>query len=275
MEFIEETSENYFKRSLEKDNEIQRLQAFDKIKVGVVGIGAGAGASFLSQCLAKAAAESGILSCVIELGNGSIYDGIGMDKRFEGLKYFEFFKALANEESIRNKKNISDGVNWITRSRGERNIEINSNFVLKLVNNAVGELVICDFSGTDKNCGRGLLEKELLQDMDKVIVVVDPLPSKLLNGQTQLLEIREAFKYAVYVINKNNTGVNRNEVLRFLKIHKPVFIPLIPLEWIYEAEYTCNIPYSMEKVKAEMRKQIKEILAVIFPKEAIYKIGKS
>ncbi|MEI8215850.1 MAG: hypothetical protein WCF96_02015 [Eubacteriales bacterium] len=275
MKFVEETSGDYFKRNLEKENKINHLQIFDKIKVGVVGIGAGAGVSFLSSCLAKAAAENGILSCVIELGNGSIYDGIGMDKRFEGLNYFEFFKALGNEESIRNKKNISDGINWVTRSRAERNIEISSNFVLKLVNNAVGELVICDFSGIDKTCGKGLLERELLQDMDRVIVVVDPLPSKLLNGQLQLLEIKGTFKHPVYVINKSNTGVNRNEMLRFLKIYKPIFIPLIPLEFIYEAEYTCNIPYSMEKIKKETIKPIEEILAAIFPKEAIFKIQKS
>jgi hypothetical protein len=253
-----------FNRIFDNNDEIDRLKVFDKTKVGVIGIGSSVGVSLISECLAKQGSKNGFFPCVIELGGGSIYDGIGIDKRFDTREYFQFFNSLSREESIRNKKNVSDGVNWISKAPEENHIRLSNNHIMKLVNNAVGEFIICDFSRISLEEDNYLLIQELLLDMDKIIVVIDPLPSKLLRGAEQLERIREIFSKPIYVINKYNQGINKNELMKFLKIHRPIYIPLIPLEYIYEAEYTCNLPYNLDKVKKDLKQPLEEILSRIF-----------
>lgn len=251
-------------RIFDNNDEIQRLKIFDKTKVGIIGIGSGVGVSFISECLGKLGSKNGFFPCVIELGGGSIYDGIGIDKRFDTREYFQFFNSLSSDESIRNRKNLSDGVNWISRAPEESHIRLSNNHIMKLINNAVGELIICDFSRISLEEGNYLLIQELLHDMDKIIVVIDPLPSKLLRGEKLLEQIREIYKKPVYVINKYNEGINRNELMKFLKINRPIYIPALPLELIYEAEYTCNIPYNLDQIKKDLKQPLEEILSRIF-----------
>jgi len=251
-------------RTFDNNDEIQRLKIFDKTKIGVIGIGSGVGVSFISECLGKLGTKNGFFPCVIELGGGSIYDGIGIDKRFDAREYFQFFNSLISGESIRNRKNLSDGVNWISRSPEESHILLSNNHIMKLINNAIGELIICDFSRINLEDGNYLLIQELLLDMDKIIVVIDPLPSKLLRGAKLLDHIRDVFDKPVYVINKYNDGINRNELMKFLKINRPIFIPALSLELIYEAEYTCNIPYNLDEINKNLKQPLEEILSRIF-----------
>lgn len=83
----------------------------EKIKVGVTGIGTGAGASFVSVSLAYFAAQYGerksafvqldgrygdILhgnstNTVHDMRNTEVYDALGMDKRFFGREFTDFF----------------------------------------------------------------------------------------------------------------------------------------------------------------------------------------
>lgn len=253
-----------FNRIFDNRDEIERLKVFDKTKVGVIGIGSGVGVSFISECLGKIGSKNGFFPCVIELGGGSIYDGIGIDKRFESREYFQFFNSVSREESIRNKKNISDGVNWITKAPEENHIRLTNNHIMKLINNAVGELIICDFSRISIEENNYLLIQELLLDMDKIIFVIDPMPSKLLRGRDILEHIREMPNKPVYVINKDNAGINKNELMKFLKINRPIYIPLLPQEYIYEAEYTCNIPLNLDRLNKDLKQPLEEILNRIY-----------
>ena len=256
------------------DDAGNRLLIFEKLKVGIVGIGSGAGVSFTSTCIAKACKEKGKLPCVIELGKASIYDSIGMDKRFYGREYFKFYEAILNDKSIRNNKNISEGINWIVKDTSERNFELSSSAALRLVNNAIGEVIICDFSGLEFD-NHGIMLKELLLDMDFIIVVINPLPSKLLPGLSKIEEIKKLIPKQIYVINKSNSGVNRNELLKFIKINKPIYFPHLSAELIYEAEYTCIIPYAMEKAKQNLAHPLGEIVDIILKKEKSNNLRKS
>ena len=237
----------------------EKYEGLEKLKIGVIGISESAGASFLTGCLARYLANTRKHSpAVVELEKGTLYDSYGMDKRFAGRSYFHFYRGLSENQSIRGKRNMDEGINWILKSPEEENIELTFEQKLRLISHAKGDIILCDLSGN------AVHDYELLQSMDQIIAVIDPLPSKMLRGYDSLYRIK-TFESdrgnIIYVINKLNHGVNRRQMLDFLKIKKPVLLPHINTETIYTAEYNCKIPYSMSEVKSVLHSPMEEIVS--------------
>jgi hypothetical protein len=233
----------------------------DKLKVGVIGISAGAGVSFLTGCIARYLANTGLHSpAVIELGGGSLYDSFGMDKRFAGRSWFRFYEALAEGRSIRGVRNIDEGINWILRSPDEGGINLAFEQKIRLISHARGDVILCDLSGDAKP------DFELLRSLDQLIAVIDPMPSKMLEGYKTLCNIKmlgTEKEGLIIVVNKMNRGVNRRQMLEFLNVKKPVFLPLVNPENIYTAEYNCKIPYTLGEVKNALQDPLGEIAATL------------
>lgn len=239
----------------------EKYAGMDKLKVGVVGISAGAGVSFLTGCLARYLANTGRHSpSVVELGSGSLYDSYGMDKHFAGRPWFRFYEALAENRSIRGARNMDEGINWILRSPDEGKINLAFEQKLRLVSHAVGDVILCDLSGEAEP------DYELLRSLDQLIAVIDPMPSKILAGYPILcnLKMLDTEKEGmIFVINKMNRGVNRRQMLDFLKIKKPVFFPLAGPEHVYTAEYNCKIPYTLSEIKNALQSPMEELAALL------------
>ena len=238
--------------------EAEKYYAMEKLKVGIVGISDHAGASFLTGCLARYLANTGkYRPAVVEFGRGSLFDSYGMDKRFAGRSYFQFFHALTRNKSIRGRQNMDEGINWILRSPDEQKLELTFEQKIRLASHSKGDVVLCDFSGNQEP------DRQLLTSMDQVIVVIDPMPSKMLGGYHLLCSIKEmeqnGGEAVIYVINKLNQGVNRRQMLDYLKIKKPVILPLVKAELIYTAEYNCKIPYTLSEAKSILQKPLSEI----------------
>ncbi|MDD3169690.1 MAG: hypothetical protein PHC91_09575 [Eubacteriales bacterium] len=240
----------------------EQYNQMDKLKIGLIGISAGAGTSFLAGCLARYLANTGKHSpTVAELGKGSLFDSYGMDKRFAGRQYFRFYQALKENKRIRGMRNPDEGINWILQSPGERGIRLSFEQKLRLVNHAMGDMILCDLSGEQAP------DYELLQNMDRILAVIDPMPSKMLGGyeilsNLKLLETEQ--NDIIFVINKMNNGVNRRQMLQFLNIRKPVFLPMLNPECIYTAEYNCKIPYTAGEAKKVLQLPLGEIAAALF-----------
>ena len=244
-----------------ESEETESFSAMEKLKVGIVGISNHAGVSFLTRCLARFFANTGKSKpAVVEFGRGSLFDSYGMDKRFAGRSYFQFSYALTQNKSIRGRKNMDEGINWLLRSPDEQKLKLTFEQKLSLANHGKGDLILCDFSGNQE------LDIQLLQAMDQVIAVIDPMPSKMLEGYHLLHCIKDMEQNGVavvYVINKFNKGVNRRQMLEYLNIKKPIIIPLIKAELLYTAEYNCKIPYPMNEAKNILQKPLKEICILL------------
>jgi hypothetical protein len=230
----------------------------DRLKIGITGISSGAGASFLAGCLARYLANTGKHNpAVIESERASLFDSYGMDKRFAGRSYHQIYRALEENRSIRGACNMDEGINWILRSPGEEKIRLSFEQKLRLCSQAVCDTALCDLSGEEKDF-------QLLQSMDQIIVIIDPMPSKMLQGYhilNKLKTIEEKNSPVIYVINKMNRGVNRRQMLDYLKLKKPVFLPLINPESIYNAEYNCKIPYSVGEVRRILQPALEEVVS--------------
>jgi len=240
---------------------VEQFPSVDKLKIGIIGVSDHSGASFITGCLARYLANTRKHSpAVIELGSASLFDSYGMDKRFAGRQYFRFYHALEINKSIRGMRNLDEGVNWILRSPEEIKIKLTYEQKLRLTNHAKGDVLLCDLSG-EINPDLGLL-----QNMDQVLAVIDPLPSKMLKGHELLRTLKELYSDrgdVIYVINRYNRGVNKRQMLGFLNVKKPVVVPLINPEIIYTAEYNCKIPYTLGEVKNILREPLTEIVSLL------------
>ncbi len=249
-------------RVLKRETEItEKYDAMEKLKIGVIGISEGAGVSFLTGCLARYLANTRKYSpAVVELGKGGLYDSFGMDKHFAGRTYFCFYHAVTDNKRIRGMRNMDEGINWILKSPDEEKLDLTFEQKLRLVSHAKGDIILCDLSGQAEQ------DYELMQSMDQIIVVIDPMPSKMLQGYDALCRMKvleSKQENMIYVINKLNRGVNRRQMFDFLKVRKPVFFPLVNVESIYTAEYNCKIPYAMSEVKCLLQNSLGEIVSAL------------
>ncbi|WP_027398785.1 ATP-binding protein [Anaerovorax odorimutans] len=250
-------------RNLSREQEpIEEYIYREKLKVGIVGSSTSAGASFITVCMARALANTKKYNpVVVEINNSSIYDSIGMDKRFAGRKFYPFFNTLSKGEPIKGKINMDEGINWAVRSPEERSVSLDLYEKLMLINNTAGNIILCNFSVASNYKDKEDIIR-LLRDMDHILVVIDPLPSKMLVSYDffkKIKALKSEERFVTYLINKNNNGVIKREMLGFLKIKKPIYIPYINSEYIYKAEYNCKNPYSIAEVKNQLESSMREI----------------
>ena len=89
---------------------------------------------------------------------------------------------------------------------------------------------------------------EVLPEMDEVMLVVDPLPGRLLLGEERLRRVLMEYPDARIIVNKMNAGVHRAELRRFLGNARTTEIPFIDPPLIYRAEYSCVLPAELPAV---------------------------
>lgn len=253
-------------RNLSREHEhLEHYPEYDKKKAAIIGISSGAGVSFITMCMARVLANTKTWKpAVVELGFGSIYDSMGMDKRFSSREFFPFFQTLSQGKPIKGKKNMDEGINWMIKCPEEYHVNLDAYDKLKLINHAKGNIILCDFSSCILDSESQNSTLRLLQDMDSIFVVIDPMPSKMLKGYRILQELKRLEaegRPVVYLINRFNTGVNKREMLSFLKVKKPMLIPIVSLEELYQAEYNCKNPYSNVEIKKQIEKPLNEILS--------------
>ena len=229
---------------------------FDRMKIGVIGLVPGAGAGFVSACLAGALAETGEHSpALLELGGEGLYDALAMDKHFAGRDYYPFFQSVAADRSIRCRNNLHRGVNWILKSPPEYGITLDLLKMIRMANHSAGDIIICKLAEVK--------EEELfrlLWDMDRVLVVIDPLPSRMLAGHKLLCRLRTSGLPVIYLINKMNGGVSRRDLLNYLKLRTPHFLPMLEPEIIYGAEYSCRLPYDLDSARTRIKKSMNGLI---------------
>jgi hypothetical protein len=236
----------------------------EKTRVGVVGLSSGAGVSLLAFSLARYIANMKKRTpALLELSDGDEgvfgwnYDAVGIDRRFANREYVSIYRRVAEGRGAADIVNMDEGINLALRLPSEPDITLDPQQMTSLIGNAAGDAVICDFSarlGSRLSCENERLSclKKLLLDMNLIMFVVDPAPSKLLGGHKRLSMIKElesASHNVLYVINKFGRGVNKRELYTYIKPRRKAVIGLIDPNELCEAEYGCKNPYQMPAVK--------------------------
>jgi len=194
---------------------------------------------------------------------GKPYDKIGIDRRFAGRDFISFYRLAAEFKPLHSVRNIDGGVGWALRVPGDPVPTPDPTALHRLISNIAGDILICDISaqgilnGTKPYMNRDALIA-LLADLDHIVLVFDPLPSRLLASVPAAEACRAAAAAGVpatYVINKLNSGVNLREALRFTGIKEYLPFPAIPAEAVYSAEYACR----------SLAPELSSALAALFP----------
>ena len=186
-----------------------------------------------------------------------IYESIGAEKRFSNREFAPFYTLVKKRKYIRGIKNMDAGVNWalMTSYESKTGYALTALEEARLINNIYGDVIICDM-GSEIKISR-------LDEMDKIICVVDPMPSRLIGSRTVYQKLKEEEhkgKEIIWIINKANGGINKKCFREYIKIKKPITIPLIRPEYFYTAEYNCRIPFEQREIKNKVRTQFEEIV---------------
>lgn len=256
----------------DKDDEYTAVH--NRFKVGVLGMGTGTGVSLIATALARELAgkeKTAYVEIAETEKKGFLYDSLGMDKRFAGRQFHDFHFEIQQGVTIRNFVNPDEGINWAllipkTNSRGmfqDNENRINGGKgmaaveMCSLVNNIAARTVVSDITA------EGYALENVLKEMDELIFVIDPLPSKLIGNYEKLCLMKEQQmkgKNVIWVVNKYNEGVNKREFNDFVRLKQLIKIPVIPQEYLYEAEYNCRIPYTLKNIKNIMESPLKEVI---------------
>lgn len=241
----------------------EKKPVLGRIKVGLIGLSPGAGVSFLTSVLAGFLADVFHANpAVLELGNPCLYEAIGLFRHFPEGKLRFYSQELVEGESPRAFQNRYAGINWLVRSPNETDWEQRFGQELRLVNNGEGDFILCDLSGFTKEEALW----QLLFEMDQVILVADPLPSRLLMGQAFLEQLREKRMEPILLINKDNKGVRHRDLKRFFAKEALIHIPFLPPEPIYRAEYGCKLPFRVAELAQLIEEPISSLCRLLIAK---------
>jgi len=242
-----------------------------RVKIGFTGLSAGAGATTL--CFAAAEYLASVFSkqkdrsvTMLELDvrtdapAGRPYDKIGIDRRFAGRDFISLYRLAAEGKPLRGVRNIDGGVSWALRLPSEHGPAPDPTTLHRLMNNTAGDILLCDISAqgilnaASIHLNRDAL-KALLADLDHIVCVFDPLPSRLLASvpAAEVCRAAEADGVPVtWVFNKLNPGVNMREAMRFTGIKDHVPFPAVSAEAVYSAEFACRSLASEPEIKAAL-----------------------
>ncbi|MHC1721639.1 MAG: hypothetical protein AB9836_00395 [Aminipila sp.] len=240
----------------------------NRFKIGVTGMESAVGKSFIATSLAKELSrdkEKHIAYVEISGTNKLtfLYDSLGMDKRFAGRVFYDFYSEIAEGRSIAGLINLDERINWALcvpqNNKKIKEKKLEAIEFCRLINNVTADIIICDISQCD-----GF--EQILKEMDVIIFVIDPLPSKLIAAYDQLCLMKKGQlegRNTIWVVNKYNDGINKREFYDFIRIKRFVKVPVVLQEQIYLAEYNCKLPYSLKLIAESLAQPIRQIIQLL------------
>jgi len=230
-----------------------------RIRLGFVGLAAGVGATTL--CFAAAEYFSALINkpakrivtmLEIDLRTGAPagrpFDKIGIDRRFAGRDFVSLYRLAAEGKPLHGVLNIDGAINWALRVPDEHGPVPTPATLHRLISNTAGDIILCDISAQGILGGEGTYKDRdsllaILSDLDHIICIIDPLPSRLLAAVPAAETCRAAAANGVpvtWVFNKLNAGVILREVTRFTGVRDYLAFPAVSAENVYAAEYACR-----------------------------------
>ena len=224
-------------------------------RIGIVPVGRSAGAGLVSVLLASAAAGGEGLSqnssriTMVELGRGNLYDQLCADRWFQLRPMISYWNCLHGEGRVERIANPHQGVNWLLRTPEDRDFsyggsgdgglgnsglgEIQRERAVKLIYSLPGDVAFLDFSSVSAET-----LFYLLRDVDQVVAVIDPLPSKLIEGYERLCRLKLWQGSVCWVVNRFGEGIDGKELKRMLGLNRSwITLPEIPRRLLYQVEY--------------------------------------
>lgn len=235
----------------------QRQSCSDGITCGqqniaVTGLGQCVGTTFVASSLAFFFKEkvNSVTFCQCSQPSRArrlLYDEVAMEQRFSNRPFTDFYRLIVNDQRLWGKKNLEEEINWILPMPCDCKEELHLNEAQRnrLIHSARGDICVFDLEAhRDWNV--------FLQDMDMVVVVVDPMPSGLIQSTrrfTFLKQLELSGTNTLWLVNKMNSGVSRRQVIGYLRNNKLLWMDQIEPALIYADEYACRFHWKNKEVR--------------------------
>ncbi len=223
--------------------------------IGVTGLGQSVGTTFVATFLAFYFAGKGnsvtFTQCLTASRcNGLLYDSVAMDQRFSNRQFHDVYRMISEDKPVRGTRNMEKGINWILPTPWilQQERDFDSARRARLIQSAKGEICIFDFAAeAEWDCH--------LADMDKLIVVTDPMPSKLIRSKERFQRLKSLELSGLdtrWLVNKDNSGVSRRQIVSYLRNKKLLWIPQFAPELFYADEFACRFSWENKEIKSKL-----------------------
>jgi len=158
---------------------------------------------------------------------------------------------------------VEERISWILPTNGNQE-DLTESQQARLLTIPRGEVCIFDFEADYQ-------WNSLLMDMDVIIAVVDPLPSRLIHDKERfrfLKKLEVSGCPVIWMVNRSNDGVSMRQVKGYLKTNQIFTVPAFSPASIYRCEYSCRFPWEDEEIHRKMM----EIFTFLFQKLSKYSI---
>lgn len=244
----------FVRKRTDRRTQKQGADVLEQRNIAVTGLGQCVGTTFVASSLAFFFREKGNSVTFCQCAqpwrcSRLFYDAVAMEQRFTNRRFTDFYALIHQEEKLTGKKNMDSGINWILPTP----YDWDSGFALdaaqrnRLVLNVRDETVIFDLE-THKDWDG------FLQDMDQVVVVIDPMPSALIraSGRFSFLKRLElAGTPMTWIVNRMNSGVHRRQVTGYLKNRSPLWLEQMDSALIYADEFFCRYHWENEEIRCK------------------------
>jgi len=266
----------YIEKPTTKLVEKKIYTSLEKKLVIICGLSRCAGSTTVTLNLAKYIRGIGIKISVIEppLRSPEIFNWIGVEESLgkDGRRdFYSYPHEILKGNSIKAKSGYeSGGILWIIPDdRKEEIKEWDYDKMLKLIY-ASGTTPVTLIDIGDNIFHESV--KPLFSIVDQILVVIDPFPTSCKISSSRLSEILKLKSdgYPVnFIINKWNSGIDKDEFLSFLGVNPLTFIPAIDLELLYRANCSYEIALGYREVYEKIHGPLEKISSLFIPKEFI------
>jgi len=271
----------YIEKPTTKLVEKKIYTSLEKKLVILCGLSRCAGSTTVTLNLAKYLRGIGIKVSVIEppLRSPEIFNWIGVEESLgkDGRRdFYSYPHEILKGNSIKAKAGYeSGGILWIVPDDRRKEIkEWDYDKMLKLIY-ASGTTPITLIDIGDNIFHESV--KPLFSIVDQILVVIDPFPTSCKISSyrlSKLLKLKSDGYPVSFIINKWNSGIDKDEFLSFLGVKPLAFIPAIDLELLYRANCRYEIAFVYREVYELIYGPLEKISSLFIPKDFIGTISK-
>ncbi len=217
--------------------EIKVIKEYKFIKaknnIAIINLSQGAGSTFITLNLAYMLRDKKMDAAVIEIPN-------------ENMKA-DIFNIICDEPEISEKTFIKNGIRFYVNS----NLKIHDwskedriEFISSISKESNMNIYDIGSQALDENTNF------LFNVIDTAIIVIDPMPYKLLQAEERIKSIKmlgEKSVDVIYVLNKYIKDLNKKDIEKYLQIKVSSCVPFINPEPLYAAYYSNQTVYQFEK----------------------------
>lgn len=232
----------------------QKEKLSDQLNIAVTGLGRSVGTTFVATALAFYYFDMGksvtFVQCLTPSKAESLFfDAVAMDQRFARRTFHDYYERICSSKPTAGMRNTEEGIHWILpTSCGKTCFDLNPIQKGRLISAAKGEVCIFDIEADDE-------WNHLLLDMDMIVVITDPLPSRMICRAERFKRLKKmelSGHKILWVVNRMNDGVNKRQVRSYLKTSQIIWIPLFSADKIYQCEYNCRFIWKDAEIKREI-----------------------